>query len=234
MRLARLLAAGFAVPAGCCVTTTAYQRALWATGFSPIERWHSAMGRTGEDRRQFLHQCQSMIWNTDVAQLVDACLEEMRRIDGKPDRLWAVRSSATNEDAAQASFAGLYRTELGVVPEKIGRAIQDLWASIWDERVVAYAAESGAGTVPPAMAVVLQPVLHAQVSGVAYSIHPVTGRDNQVTVNAIRGLGAPLVDGLVTPDQYVVETGGDDQPSRVRRRIQAQQSERLVVGAQGL
>ena len=59
------------------------------------------------------------------------------------------------------------------------------------------------------MAVVIQPMVQAQVAGIAYSIHPVTGRDNQVTINAIRGLGLPLVEGIVAPAHYIVEIGAD-------------------------
>ena len=66
------------------------------------------------------------------------------------------------------------------------------------------------------------------------SIHPVTGRANQVTVNAVRGLAMPLVEGSVVPDQYVVEIGENDRAGYVRRRILAQQPEQLVMGAEGL
>ena len=62
------------------------------------------------------------------------------------------------------------------------------------------------------MAVVIQPMVEATTSGVAYSIHPVTGRLNQVMINAVPGLAAPLVDGTVRPDQYVVDV--TTKPSR--------------------
>lgn len=234
MGLARLLEAGFPVPDGCCVTTTVYHQALRRIAFSPTERWHSAIQRTGEERRQFLGESQSMIRQADEAFFADACLEEMRCITSRPETRWAVRSSATIEDTAGASFAGLYRTELGVSSNNIGRAIKEVWASIWNERVMDYMSKSGTVDRPPAMAVILQPMLDAQVAGVAYSIHPVTGRNNQVSVNAVRGLAMPLVDGTVAPDQYVVEIGDDDRPIRTRRRILAQQLERLVTGAEGL
>lgn len=60
-------------------------------------------------------------------------LETLRR---PPSERWAVRSSATNEDTTQSSFAGLYRTHLGVALSDIEAAIKDLWASLWEERVI--------------------------------------------------------------------------------------------------
>ena len=74
--------------------------------------------------------------------------------------------------------------------------------------------------VCPAMAVVVQPMLDAKAAGVAYSIHPVTGRTSQVAINAVPGLASALVSGEVTPDQYVVEVEGvSAQPPRIRRRL---------------
>src|SRR5262245_3494231 len=232
--LARLLAAGFKVPSGCCVTTEACRQALHTAGFDPIERWRHALHLTHHARRQWLQECQRIIQDIDVSELVEVCRKEMRRITGLPDRRWAVRSSATNEDTVQASFAGLYRTQLGVSSEAIGQAIKDLWASVWDERVVDYMLKCDRAEAPPGMAVVIQSLIEAKSSGVAYSIHPVTGRDNQVTINAIRGLGPPLVDGTVAPDQYVVEIGDDGRPIRLRRHIPSRQIEQLIMTAEGV
>lgn len=232
--LARLLSGGFLVPAGCCVTTAAYHQALHAVGFHPLERWNEARQRKGQDRQQWLQDCRRIIQHIDVTGLVEACREEMRQIAVLPGTWWAVRSSATNEDAAQASFAGLYGTKLGVSFEETGQAIRDVWASMWDERVVEYMVTRGSAVAPPAMAAVIQPMVQAQVAGIAYSIHPVTGRDNQVTINAIRGLGSPLVEGIVAPAQYVVEIGADGRPLRLRRCLPAQQTEQLVITAEGV
>src|SRR5215467_1423519 len=232
--LARLLAAGFKVPPGCCVTTEACRQALHAVEFDPIARWRHALHLTHNVRRQWLQECQQIIQDIDVSELVEVCREEMRRISVLSERRWAVRSSATNEDAVQASFAGLYRTKVGVASEVTGRAIKDLWASVWDERVVDYMLKCNSADSPPGMAVVIQSLAEANISGIAFSIHPVTGRDNQVTINAIRGLGSPLVDGTVAPDQYIVELGNDGQSMRLRRHIPARQMEQLVMTADGV
>ena len=72
--------------------------------------------------------------------------------------------------------------------------MKDLWLSIWDERVLNYHAASGLSGAPPAMAVVIQPLLETSAAGVAYSVHPLTGRTTQVMINAVAGLAAALVD----------------------------------------
>ena len=89
------------------------------------------------------------------------------------------------------SYAGLYRTELGLLWDEIGRGITAVWISVWDARVIEYMKKSGTAEAPPAMAVIIQPMLDAAVAGVAYSVDPVTGRSGHVTINAIRGLGSP-------------------------------------------
>src|SRR6476620_180074 len=231
--IARLLAAGLAVPDGCCVTTRAYEQSLATLGFDPRERWRRALGLMEEDRRRELQRCQAAIRRSDLSGVLQGVREEVQRVAGARERQWALRSSASNEDSAHTSAAGLYRTVLGARREELARGIIEVWASLWEARVFEYTAKSGTGNLPPSMAVVIQPLLDPMIAGVAYSIDPVTGRDSHVTVNAIRGLGQPLVDGTVTPDQYLVETI-DGQPRRVIRHIPGQQHDRLVASAGGV
>jgi pyruvate,water dikinase len=231
--LARLLAAGFAVPPGLCVTTEAYERSLQSIGFAPADAWRTVCALPESQRQAALADCQGRIRQVDASGLAvqwTTVLRSMRLPDGSS---WAVRSSASNEDAGQASFAGLYRTELGVSFENLGKAVTAIWASVWQEPVIRYMRERGLDREPPAMAVVIQPLLDARTAGVAYSIHPVTGRTNQVAINAVLGLAAPLVDGTALPDQYVLEMGDAGEPLRIRRRLIAEKHERVAPGPEG-
>ena len=230
--LARVLKAGLKVPPGCCLTTCAYRTALEAVGFSPVERWRRAIQLQGDDRRRELEDCRQMILRADTTYLRHHLRHTLGEGTGG-DQRWAVRSSATNEDMVRVSYAGLYRTELGLPWDEIGRGIAAVWISVWDARVIEYMMKSGTAEAPPAMAVIIQPMLDAALAGVAYSVDPVTGRSGVVTINAIRGLGAPLADGKVTPDQYTVETG-PDQPARLIRYIPGDQVERLLLGSSGV
>jgi len=232
--LARLMAAGFPVPPGVCVTTEAYDESLTLSGIDPKEDWQKTCALSGTARETALADYQARIRKVDCSHLAVQWLAAIRTIDASPGTRWAVRSSATNEDAGQTSFAGLYRTQLGVATDQIDAALKDLWVSLWQERVMQYMVERRISLGIPAMAVVIQPMLDAMVSGVAYSIHPVTGRSCYVAVNAVPGLAAPLVDGHVTPDHYVVEMGPDQQPVWVRRRAIACKPSRLMVAEDGL
>jgi phosphohistidine swiveling domain-containing protein len=231
--LARLIASGFPVPTGFCITTEVYVQSLHASGFIENEEWQKVYALSGNARASALADCRTRIRQVETSQLAVQWLITLQTLGRPPNVRWAVRSSATNEDTAQTSFAGLYRTHLGVVLSEIDAAVKDLWASLWEDRVVSYTARQSYKTTPR-MAVVIQPMIDAQSAGVAYSIHPVTGRTNQVTINAVPGLAAALVDGTVKPDQYVVEVTHEKQPMRVRKRILAHHSQRLVVSMDGL
>ncbi|MDH5726659.1 MAG: hypothetical protein OEY60_14425, partial [Nitrospira sp.] len=231
--LAQLIAGGFSVPHGICLTTEAYRQNLHISGFIDHEMWPTVCRLHASERISALARCQDRIKGIEISQLAgqgQTALETLRR---SPSERWAVRSSATNEDTTQTNFAGLYRTHLGVALSDIETAIKDLWASLWEERVINYMAQQNRLT-PPRMAVVIQPMVAAQTAGVMYSIHPVTGRRNQVMINAIPGLAAPLVDGTVTPDQCVVDVASDGEPTRVRTRVLTEKSQQLSVSHEGL
>jgi pyruvate,water dikinase len=221
--LAKLLAAGFAVPRGICVTTTLYRRCLATAGLDVMELWKQTSTSSEMQRAQHRARIQGLIleqpWPAGFQTELERWL--MNLTDGTSIR-WAVRSSATNEDAAGISAAGLYRTALGQSSEEVSPAIRDCWISLWDEQVFRYRSRFGADQPCPAMAVVIQPMLDAKVAGVASSIHPVTGRTSRVVINAVPGLASSLVSGEVTPDQYAVEVGESLRPVVVRRRLMAE------------
>jgi pyruvate,water dikinase len=117
----------------------------------------------------------------------------------------AVRSSAADEDGATSSFAGLHDTYLNVVgSESVAGAIVNCWLSARSPRALAYRRRRGLAVDQIRMAVVVQQLVPADVSVVAFSAHPVTGERGEVLINATWGLGESLVSGTVTPDAYVI------------------------------
>lgn len=234
--LRRLHAAGFAVPHGLCVTTALYQQCLSAAGIDGPAEWQVLLRSSAEQRAMAItrmHQhLGTALWPSGCQTELESRLAELSLA---ADTRWAVRSSATNEDADQASAAGLYSTFLGRSSDEVPRAIRDCWASLWDDRVVQYMLRMGDEWSCPAMAVVIQPMIHAVTAGVAHSIHPVTGRTSQVLINAVPGLASALVSGEVAPDQYMIEMDEElYRPIRIRRRQVAWKQQKLVTTSKGI
>jgi pyruvate, water dikinase len=115
----------------------------------------------------------------------------------------AVRSSALDEDAEDATFAGQQETILWVRgADAVCEAMRECWASLFSEPAVAY--RERLGHTDPAMGVTVQTMVDAEVSGVLFTCNPVTGDPSMVAINASWGLGLAVVGGEVTPDDYLV------------------------------
>lgn len=229
--LARLLRAGFLVPPGFCLTTAAYHVFLHHTGIES-EHWRRVYALPLNERSMSLASVKTQILATSwPSELLTDLQTELRRAPIAPGLRWAVRSSGTHEDMRQASFAGLYRTELGVAREEIPQAILRCWASLWEPRVVNYLSEKSHRSEVPGMAIVVQAMVKARAAGVAFSRHPVTDHPNHVVINAVPGLAEPLVAGRVLPDEYVVALA--ETPEVTRRHIVHKQAA-LRVADQGL
>jgi rifampicin phosphotransferase len=125
--------------------------------------------------------------------------------DADPDPV-AVRSSALDEDGPAASFAGQHDTFLNIVGlDALLDAIARTWRSLGAEGALAYRRAHGLPTEGLALAVLVQRLVVADASGVAFSIDPVTGRDDRIVINAGWGLGESMVGGTVTPDTWRID-----------------------------
>ena len=231
-----LHAAGFAVPRGLCVTTALYQQCLRVAGIDGAAEWQALLRAPDEQRamaRARIHHHLTMVaWPPGFRHDLESRLVEL---NPAVETRWAVRSSATNEDADHASTAGLYSTFLGLPTVDVLHAIRDCWASLWEDRVLQYLLRVEGESPCPAMAVVIQPMVHAVAAGVAYSIHPITGRTSQVFINAVPGLASALVGGEVVPDQYMIEMDEElCRPIRIRRRQLARKQRKLVTTSHGV
>lgn len=139
-----------------------------------------------------------------LARTLGAAYGELGRLVGQDPPLVAVRSSAVDEDGADASFAGQYETFLHVRGvQAVTEAVLSCWRSAGDERVRAYRRRMGLGATA-VLAVLVQNFVAADVSVVAFSLDPVEHDADVICVNATWGLGEGLVGGTVSPDTYVV------------------------------
>ena len=176
--LGQLVRQGHRVPPGFAVTTTAYLEAL-AAGGRPV---------------------------TVSERLAAEITAAYRRLGGGPGAPVAVRSSATAEDTADASFAGQQDTYLWVRgAEAVVDHVTRCWASLFTPRAVAYRARLGIGDDEIAMGVVVQAMVPAEAAGVLLTLDPLTGDRSQVTIEAAYGLGTAVVEGEVTPDRFAVD-----------------------------
>jgi pyruvate,water dikinase len=129
-----------------------------------------------------------------------------RRLGGGAPIPVAVRSSATAEDLADASFAGQQETYLWIRGEDaVVRAVMRCWGSLFTPQAIAYRAHFRVPTHDLAMAVVVQRMVPAVAAGVMITLDPVNGDRSQVTIESSVGLGLAVVGGEVTPDRFAVD-----------------------------
>jgi pyruvate,water dikinase len=120
----------------------------------------------------------------------------------------AVRSSAVDEDGADASFAGQHLTLLNVPSvEELNSALRQIWWSANSDSAITYRQRVGLFT-RPSVAVVVQSLLDPETAGVMFTQHPVTGADERV-IEASWGLGEVVVAGQVIPDMYRIDSSGE-------------------------
>jgi pyruvate,water dikinase len=141
----------------------------------------------------------------EVAAAVTAAYAALCEECGDPDLPVAVRSSATSEDSAEASFAGLQDTYLWVRgADSVLEHVRRCWASLYSVESVTYRLRRGIPETDLGMAVVVQRMVGARSSGVMFTRSPRSGDRSVVAIDASWGLGSAVVSGDVTPDSFVV------------------------------
>jgi pyruvate,water dikinase len=151
-------------------------------------------------------------WPAELRTTILQTLDRLRAEVGGPV---AVRSSATDEDGADASFAGQHETFLNVSDADAALdAVRRCWASLLSGEALRYRQARAAVPATPAMGVVVQAMVDAEASGVAFTIDPVSGDRDVAVVDVARGLGEALVAGTVVPDHYKLRKGDLDLVAR--------------------
>lgn len=197
---------GVRVPAGSCVTTAAYRRAVSAiAGFDDaVDR---LSGVDPEDRTAITElsvELRSTIESAPVPDEVARAVERAVERHGE-GAAFAVRSSATAEDLPSASFAGQQDTFLNVIgAASVVEHVRRCWSSTFTERAIVYRQHHGIDHRDVQMAVVVQRLIAPDVSGVLFTADPMTSNRRLTVVEATFGLGEALVSGLVQADTYAV------------------------------
>jgi pyruvate,water dikinase len=206
--LTRLLRAGMPVPGGFLVTTAAYERFVADNDLQSSIR--AALEKVDASRAETLRNASEKIGalflQANVPEEISGAISEAYAGLDRVDLAVAVRSSATTEDLPNASFAGQQATLLNVHGEdELLEAVRRCWASLWSARAIAYRERQGFDHEAVAMAVVVQRLVAAQVSGILFTANPVSSARDEIVVNAALGLGEAVVGGLTTPDSFILD-----------------------------
>src|SRR3954469_23437046 len=207
--LGELQRAGIAVPPGFVVKTGAFERFVQALEReAPVRAPVQALD--ADDLDAVTACCKQMRARVEAAALPEDVLNEITAAHaelckGGAAIPVAIRSSATTEDAIDASFAGLQDTFLWITTlEDTLKRVRTCWASLYSVESVTYRRKRGMPEEGVAMAVVVQKMVNARTAGVMFTRSPLTGDRSVITIEGAWGLGSSVVGGEVTPDRWVL------------------------------
>jgi phosphohistidine swiveling domain-containing protein len=201
--LAKLTSGGFDVPQGFIVTASAYRE--W---IAKADWWRQAVRDLPENDPAAL-SCVATTLRERLRSLPlpDAIASEVRDlVAGFPEETcFAVRSSSTMEDLAEAAFAGQHDSFLNCCgAEAVLAAVRDCYISLWHDRTIAYRHRHGFDHAAAYMAAVVQEMAPCDSAGVAFSMNPVTGDLDVAMISANYGLGESVVNGACEVDHWEV------------------------------
>ena len=226
--LAKLAVSGLAVPPGFILTTISYRDFITTNDLQQnMMSIVAAAGRDTVSAEAASENIQSLLAAFTIPQEISSSIRQAYTDLGE-DLAVAVRSSATAEDLPELSFAGQHDTYLNVRgQDALLEAVQGCWASLWSARAIAYRQQMGFDQQAIAMAVIIQVMVQADVSGIMFTANPATGDRSEIVVNASFGLGELIVAGQVTPDTFVL----DKASSEVKEAVPGSKEEMAVSDA---
>jgi len=207
--LGEMTQAGLPIPQGFCLTANAYRLMLTENNLVEFIK-QTLTGLDVKDNNELNRASKKIkdkILKADIPQsLIKEVFHLYRNLKrGEVNPLVAVRSSATAEDLPDASFAGQQESFLNIKGEaNLIQAIRNAYASLFGARAIFYRETKGFDHFKVALAIPVQLMIQSEVSGVMFSINPVTNNKKQIVIEAVWGLGDYIVQGVVTPDHYVV------------------------------
>ncbi len=203
--LARLVRAGFNVPSGFLIPTEAYRQFVAEQKLDAVI--NDALTGLDVNNPAALEKASQTIRAQFEQAPVSKALRDTLFIAygwlGAPPV--AVRSSATAEDLPEMSFAGQQDTYLNVIgTNTLIKAVVACWSSLWTARAIGYRARNDIPQAGVSLSVVVQEMVQSDVSGVMFTANPLSGKRDEIVIDATFGLGEALVSGQVEPDNYVV------------------------------
>lgn len=208
--LGEMTQAGFPVPNGFAVTVESYDRFL---EHNQIKKELNAMlsGLDRNDPVELQKVAEKLQRKVEKGEIPDDVKKEViksyKRLSGRfSSALVATRSSATAEDLPGMSFAGQQATFLNIKGERsLLDSVRLCWASLFTARAIFYREENRIKHEKVKISVIVQKMVQSDVSGVMFSIDPVTNEKDRIIIESVWGLGELIVQGSVLPDKYTVQ-----------------------------
>lgn len=195
---------GIPVPPGFVVTAGAYERFISETQIgADIE---AQLKKINPEDTNSVEQASETIRAMIASKPMPTDLQKhfLAVYNKLGSRFVAVRSSATAEDSKTASWAGELESYMFVNENNLLEKIQLCWSSLFTPRAIFYRFEKKLHQTKVSVAVVVQKMVNSDISGIAFTVHPVTKDKNQMVIEVAWGLGDTIVGGMVTPDTYIV------------------------------
>ena len=201
VNLFRLSAAGFVVPTFFAVSAELFRQQIQSD--KELVRAISQLKPSGPDEP--LATIRNRIAGLSIPAEVAGEIEAAFASCIPAGEFVAVRSSASDEDGSDHSFAGMHDSFLFIKGiDSVLAHIKQVWASAFNERAIAYRLENGLDVDQISVAVVVQQMIDAQASGVIFTCNPANGRTDQVVVSSVFGIGEGLVSGGLAADTFVI------------------------------
>src|SRR3990167_4406522 len=200
------------VPDGFVVTSTAYYKFLEETGLMKKirEELKDMDIENSKALQKAAENIKDLINSKPMPEEIQKSIKDSYHfLSGNTDKYVAVRSSATAEDLPEASFAGQQETFLNISGWKdVIEATQKCWASLFGARAIYYRERQGFDHFKVGIAVPIQLMVQSEVSGIMFTVNPLTNNREQISIEAAFGLGETVVSGTITPDQYLISKKG--------------------------
>lgn len=208
--LGRLAQYGFKIPMGGVLTTRSYEEFIKHNRLQDMIKNISQSVTAGNideiNNQDKLSQLREKIKAGSLPQLVVEELKNMLDSLGILERPLAVRSSASAEDSAKASFAGIHESFLNVRGlDNILESVKGCYASLWSNQAIVYRRKLNISDDEVAAGVVVMEMVDAQAAGIGFTCDPQTGRRDILVINTNFGLGESVVTGTVEPDTYYLD-----------------------------
>ena len=203
--LSEMTRAGIPVPPGFVVLASAFEQFLKETDIN-VEI-DAILDQLNHDDIKSVEQAsvetRELIKDTNFPQDISQEIEkEFKKLNAE---YVAVRSSATAEDSSVASWAGELESYLNTTQATLLENVKNCWSSLFTPRAIFYRFEKKLHKTKVSVAVVVQKMIQSEVSGIVFTVHPVTKDKNQMIIEAGWGLGEAIVGGQITPDNYVMD-----------------------------